>query len=84
MEPKTVYASLEKKDLEELIKAWNEKLVVLTDRWRNEETAKMAYDDEVRPIAKRLAKFVELWEELDAKERAADELTAARMARNGA
>lgn len=78
----TVYATLDKKDIEELLRAYNDKLVEATDRFRLEETAKPAHHEEMRPLIKKMAKLVDLWEELDEKERASDELTAARMARN--
>lgn len=80
----TVYTSLDKADLEELISSYNEKLILATDKWRSEELAKEAYHDDIRPLVKKLAKFVEEWEELAAKEKLDDELTAARIARSGA
>lgn len=81
---KTIYSSLDKADLEELIRAYNDKIVQSTDRYRHEETAKEAYHDDIRPLVKKLAKFVEEWEELAEKEKLDDELTAARIARSGA
>lgn len=78
----TVYATLDKRDIEELLQAYNDKHVEATDRYRLEETAKPVHHEEIRPLIKKMAKLVELWEEIDAKERASDELTAARMARS--
>ena len=78
-----VYATMDKQDLEKIIRAYNDRLLEATDRWRLEEQAKDAFHEDVRPIVKKLAKFVELWEEADKKERASDDLTAARMARTG-
>ena len=81
---KTVFASLDKRDLEELIRAYNDKLVESTDRYRHEETAKEAYHDDIRPLVKKLAKFVEQWEELDTKEKQGWDNEPARFVRSGA
>ena len=77
-----VYAALEKKDIEELLKAYTDKFNDATCRLRLEELAQDAWNEEIRPIVKKLAKFVELWEEADAKERASDELCAILAARS--
>ena len=64
----TAYTTLDKGDLEELIRAYNDKLNDATCRLKLEELAKDAFHDEVRPIVKKLGKFVELWEEVVEKE----------------
>ena len=68
MDMNTVYAALDRSDLEELIRAYTNKLNDATCRLRLEELAKEGYHDEVRPIAKKLAMFVELWEDVVEKE----------------
>jgi hypothetical protein len=68
MAQKTVFTSLDKQDLEALIEAYNTMLVSTTDKLRLEELAKEAYHDEVRPVVRKLAAFVSLWEEIHEKE----------------
>lgn len=68
MDRKTVFTSLDKQDLQALIEAYNLLLIEKTDKFRREEYAKEAYHDEVRPIVKKLAKFISEWEEIHEKE----------------
>ena len=68
MYTREVCAMLDRNDLEELIRAYTNKLNDATCRLRLEELAKEGFHDEVRPIAKKLAMFVELWENATEKE----------------
>ncbi len=77
---KEVAAMLDRNDLEELIRAYNDKLNDATCRLKLEELAKDAFHDEVRPIVKKLAMFVELWEDVvekEAQNKALEELRGA-------